>query len=196
MFLTSTLFWAVLAPFVAVYFHWNIVAYVALAPLVYLLLGGRILFWLHIGFGGLIGTLALLSYIVTPLSLLGLADASAGAAHGWPDLGAAVTAQEAAHPGAFLAATRYTYASQLGFVLHDANVAAFNSTPSQYDLWWNAAAHDGEDALIVADQPFPIANASPHFASVEKLEDVPVTAFGQTIWTFQIWLGKDFGHGG
>ncbi len=129
VFLTSTLFWAVLAPFVAVYFHWNIVAYVALAPLVYLLLGGRILFWLHIGFGGLIGTLALLSYIVTPLSLLGLADASAGAAHGWPELGAAVTAQEAAHPGAFLAATRYTYASQLGFVLHDANVAAFNSTP-------------------------------------------------------------------
>lgn len=196
IFLVSTLFWAVLAPFVAVYLHWNIVAYVALVPVLYLLLGRRILFWLHVAFGSLIGALALLSYILTPLSLLGLEDPSAGAAHGWPEFGAAVEAQEAAHPGAFLAATRYTYAAQLGFVLHDADIATFNPVPSQYDLWWTAADHIGQDAVIVADHAFPIGNAAPHFASVEKLADVPVVAFGKTIWTFQIWLGKDFGHGG
>ncbi len=195
VFLASSIFWAALSFFVVVFFHWNIVAYVALAPLLYPLLGGRVSLLLHLAFGTLVGSLALLSYIVTPLSLLGLSDPSSGATYGWPDLGAAVETQEKAHPGAFLAATRYTYAAQLGFVLHDTDIAAFNPVPSQYDLWWPAAAHDGEDALIVADKAFPISNAAVHFASVEKLADVPVTAQGKAVWTFEIWLGKSFSHG-
>jgi 4-amino-4-deoxy-L-arabinose transferase-like glycosyltransferase len=195
IFLTSSLAWAFIALYVEVYFHWDIVAYAALAPITLMLLGRRIPYWLHVAWGLMIITPGMLSYIVTPMSLFGMRDASAGAAFGWTTLGTEVQKQEQAHPDAFLAATRYTYASQLGFVLHDPNIAAFNALPSQIDFWWHPTDHQGQDAIILADHAFPIDNAKGKFASLEKLEDVPVTAQGQTVWTFELWLGKDFGHG-
>jgi 4-amino-4-deoxy-L-arabinose transferase-like glycosyltransferase len=193
VFLTSTIGWGVIAVYVYVYLHWNIVAYVALAPVAYRLLGGRIAFLLHAAYGLLLITIAMLNYTVTPMKLLGFGDTGAAAAHGWVELGDRVRAQQEAHPGAFLAATRYTYAAQLGFVLHDPDVAAFNPVRSQNDYWWDAAVHAGRDAIIIADAVFPIDSARDRFASLEQIETVPVIDwFGSPIWSFQIWLGKDF----
>lgn len=107
-------------------------------------------------------------------------------------------AQQQAHPGSFLAATRYTYAAQLGFMLHDPSVPAFNALPSQTDAWWDPAALTGRDAIVIADKApaSRIGEATGRFATLEKLEDVPVTdRFGKTIWTFEIWLGKGFTGG-
>jgi 4-amino-4-deoxy-L-arabinose transferase-like glycosyltransferase len=193
-YLTSTLAWAVVALYLYVYFHWNIVAYAALAPIAYRLIGGRVVMWLHIAFGLVVITVGVLNYTVGPTKLFGFGDTGAAASFGWPELAARVAAQQAAHPGSFLAAARYNYAAQLGFQLHDIDVAAFNHLPSQNDYWWNAGAHVGQDAIIVADgaQASTIAEAAPHFADVVKLEDVPVIRQGKTIWTFEIWLGKDF----
>ena len=193
IFATSTIAWGLIALYVYVYFHWNVVAYVALAPIAYRLLGGRILFALHVGYGLVIITVAMLNYTVTPMKLLGFGDTAAAAAHGWVELGQRVEAQQAAHPDAFVGATRYTYAAQLGFVLHDTDVAAFNPVRSQNDYWWDAAAHAGRDAIIIADAAHPIANARDRFANLEQLETVPVTDwFGTPIWSFEIWLGRDF----
>ena len=194
IYLTSTIAWAVIAAYVYVYFHWNIVAYAGLAPIAYRLIGGRIPFLLHAGFGLVLITGAMLSYTVTPLSLLGYSDRGAAASYGWPELAARVAAQHETHPGSFFGAARYTYAAQLGFQLHDPDVAAFNPVPSQNDYWWDAAAHAGKDAIIVADRVFTISEAKKRFRSVEKLETMPVVRFGKTIWSFEIWLGKDFGH--
>jgi hypothetical protein len=137
--------------------------------------------------------MAMLSYTVTPTKLLGFGDSGAAAAHGWIELAQRVKARQLEHPGSFLGATRYTYAAQLGFVLHETEVAAFNPVTSQNDYWWDAAAHAGENAIIVADKAFKIADAQKHFAKVESLEVVPVLdMFGKTIWRFEIWLGTDF----
>jgi 4-amino-4-deoxy-L-arabinose transferase-like glycosyltransferase len=190
--LVSTLFWAVVALFLVVYFHWNIVAYLALAPIAYRLIGGRIALWLHIAWGLLLITPAMLNYMVTPLTLPGLSDPVAGSDFGWPEIGAEIARLRAEHPSAFLAATRYTYAAQLGLILHDTGVAAFNPVPSQNDYWFDAPARTGDDALIIADRAFPIDNARASFASLAKLEDIPVVRFGQTIWTFEVWLGTGF----
>jgi len=193
VFLTSTVAWGAIALYVFVFLHWNIVAYVALAPIAYRLLGRRIALILHVGYGLVVITLAMLAYTLTPIKVLNLSDTGAAAAHGWVELGTRVAAQQAAHPGAFLGATRYTYAAQLGFVLHDIDVAAFNPVRSQNDYWWDAAAHAGKDAIIVADGAFPIDAARDRFASLEQIETVPVIDwFGTPIWSFQIWLGKDF----
>ena len=196
IYLVSTLAWAVIAAYVYVFFHWNIVAYAALVPILYRLLGGGIALVLHAAFGLTLITGAMLSYIVTPLNILGYSDTGAAASYGWPELAERVAAQQQAHPGSFLGASRYTYAAQLGFQLHDTDVAAFNPLRSQNDYWWDAAAHSGRDAIIIADRTFKIDEASKHFASVEKLEDVSVTdRNGLPVWTFQIWLAKDYGHG-
>ncbi len=193
IFVTSTLCWMAISAYVVVFFHWNIVAYVALAPVLYRLLGGRIAFWLHVAFGLFVGSFALISYVHTPLRIGNFADPGAPADYGWPELATRVLADQAAHPQSFLGATRYTYAAQLGFVIHNIDVAAFNPVPSQNDYWWDAKAHAGRDAIIVADGAFPIDAARAKFASLEKLEDVPVSdRTGQVVWTFEIWLGKDF----
>ena len=194
IYLTSTLAWAVIAAYVYVYFHWNVVAYAGLAPIAYRLLGPRV-GWLHVAFGLIVVTVGLVSYTLTPTSLFGYRDLGAAASYGWPTLATEVRAVQQANPGTFLAATRYTYAAQLGFELHDADVAAFNQTPSQNDFWWDKAAHKGQDAIIVADQAAQstIDEARPHFASLQKLSDVPARdAFGNTVWTFEIWLGRGY----
>jgi 4-amino-4-deoxy-L-arabinose transferase-like glycosyltransferase len=193
VFLTSTVGWAAIAVYVYVYLHWNIVAYVALAPILWRLLGGRILFGLHIAWGLVLITVAMLNYTVTPIKLLGFGDTGAAAAHGWVTLADRVALQQAAHPGAFLGATRYTYAAQLGFVLHDTDVAAFNPVPSQNDFWWDAAAHAGRDALIIADKNFKADGLDERFHGLERLEVVDVLdMFGKRIWRFEIWLGTGY----
>ncbi len=194
IYLTSTLLWAGIAAYVYVFFHWNIVAYAGLAPIVYRLLG-KYVAWIHIALGLVLVTPATMSYTLTPMNLLGYRDIGAAASYGWPELAARVKAQQDAHPGAFVAASRYNFAAQLGFQLHDSGVAAFNSQHSQNDYWWDAAKHAGRDAIIVADrgQGSKIGEAAPRFQSIEKLEDVAVTdRFGARIWTFEIWLGKTY----
>lgn len=193
-FLVSTLAWAVIAAYVYVYFHWNIVAYAGLAPIAYLLLG-RWLAWLHIAFGLALITVGMLAYTITPTSLFGYRDLGAAASYGWPALAARVEAQLQAHPGAFPAATRYNYAAQLGFQLHDADVGAFNHTRSQNDYWWDRSARIGRDAIIVADSAAfsTIEEARDQFESLERLQDVPVTDnLGNVVWSFEIWLGRDY----
>ena len=195
VYLAGTIAFAAISAYVLVYFHWNIVAYAALLPIAWRLLGHRIFAWLHILIGVVIFSGAVINYAVTPLNTAGIADPGTAANYGWPTLAARALAQQQAHPGAFLAATRYNYAAQLGYQLHDINVAAFNHTPSQNDYWWNKAAHAGRDAIIVADSAADsgIAEARGHFASLEKLEDVSVgDAFGKQIWSFELWLGKGY----
>jgi 4-amino-4-deoxy-L-arabinose transferase-like glycosyltransferase len=194
VYVLSTLAWAIIALYIYIYVHWNIVAYAVLAPVVLRLVSNRLAMLLHIAFGLVVITVGLLNYTVGPMKLLGFGDTGAAASFGWPELAAEVAAQHKAHPEAFLAAARYTHAAQLGFQLHDADIAALNHLPSQNDYWWNAAAHAGQDALIVADAGAgsTIAEAAPRFASVEKLEDVPVVVRGQTVWSFEIWLGRGF----
>jgi hypothetical protein len=164
-----------------------------LAPVAYRLIGGRFFFALHVLFGLFVASVAVLSYTATPIKIGNIGDPGAAANYGWPEVAERIQFQQAAHPDAFLGATRYTYAAQLGFVLHDAEIAAFNPVRSQNDYWWDAAARAGKDALIVADRTFPIDAARERFASVEQLETVDATdRFGQTIWRFEIWLGRDF----
>jgi 4-amino-4-deoxy-L-arabinose transferase-like glycosyltransferase len=193
VFLTSTIAWAIIAVFVYVYLHWNVVAYVALTPIVWRVLGGRVLFAVHVAYGLLLITVAMLNYTVTPMKLLGFGDTAAGAAHGWVELAEHVKAQQAEHPDAFLGAARYTYAAQLGFMLHDTDVAAFNPVASQNDFWWDKAAHAGRDAIVVTDRNYKVDDVEKNFAKMQRLEVVNIRdMFGKRIWQFQIWLGKDY----
>ena len=192
IYFSAMLLWCALALYVQIYFHWSVVAVAALVPVLHRLLGSRIAMLVHVLFGLYVATFVVITYAVTPLAGP-LADRGAPANYGWPDLAARVEAARTGHPGSFLAATRYTYAAQLGFQLGTTDIAAFNPIRSQYDYWWDAANHAGQDAIIIADRAFPIDAARTRFADLERIEAVPVTdGLGEEIWSFEIWLGRDF----
>jgi len=191
VFLASTAAVLVASLFTDILLHWNIVADVALG-LAGLWLLGRWLFVPQALVTLYALTMAVLNYSVFPAGVGGFADPAAPANFGWTEVGAAVTGARKAHPGAFLAATKYNYAAQLAFALHDVEVTAINPLRSQYDLWWSAAAHIGQDAIVVADERNPITLSSPWFASVSKLAEVPVMVGGREVWHFDIYLGEGY----
>jgi 4-amino-4-deoxy-L-arabinose transferase-like glycosyltransferase len=191
VFVASTLIMFALSLFTDVLLHWNIVAYVALGIIGVWALG-RWLIWPHVLVTLYLLAAAVMGYTHPPGLLPGFKDPGAEANFGWPEVASAVIAAEQQHPGAFLAATKYNYAAQLSFALHRLDVTAINPLRSQYDLWWTAADHIGQDAIIVADRTNSISLSSGHFHSVSKLADVPVMLDGRQIWNFEIYLGTGY----
>lgn len=191
VFLGATTTVLVASLFTDILLHWNIVAYVALALAGSWLLG-RWLVWPQLLIGLFVMTAAIWNYSVAPISVPGFQDPATAATYGWSDVAKAVEEAAKAHPQAFIAATKYNYAAQLGFALHTAEVTAINPLRSQYDLWWQPASHIGQDAVVVADERNPISLSSPWFASVSKIDDVPVIVGGKQIWSFEIYLGQGY----
>ncbi len=194
VFLASTLSLAVAAMFTEIFLHWNIVAYVAVATLGASVLRWRWLLWLHFALALYMGAVVTWNYAVTPIRVPLFEDPGTAANFGWPEVAEAVGKARDQHPDAFLAATRYTYAAQLGFQLRDPSVTAFNALPSQYDLWWEGEAHRGQDAIIVADSLFPIDFAATQFGNVTRLAQVPVYRQGVQVWTFDIYLAEAYAN--
>ncbi|HEY9012324.1 MAG TPA: glycosyltransferase family 39 protein, partial [Devosia sp.] len=190
---TSTLVFLAVSAFVMVFFYWNIVGYLALIPVAYRYLGTRWLFWLHTAFGVVMAILLTVNFTLFPLAnLVGPKDWGTSANFGWDELAAAVREEQAAHPGAFLAATRYTYAAQLGYQLATTDVTSFNTLTDQYDFWTDRAALTGRDALIVADGAWPMDFARTQFAETTLLSSVTITRFGHEVTSYEIWLGENY----
>jgi len=189
----STLTFLAVSFFVYVFFYWNIIAYVALIPAAWRYLGRRWLFWLHAGFGTALAALITINFALFPLAnLVGPKDWGTSANFGWDELAVAVRKAQAAHPDAFLGATRYTYAAQIGYQLQTRDVTSFNPLPDQYDIWTDRAALAGRDALIIADGAWPIGFAQTQFVSVTLLDTVSITRFGLPVTDYQIWLGETY----
>jgi 4-amino-4-deoxy-L-arabinose transferase-like glycosyltransferase len=189
----STLVFLAVSLLVYVYFYWNIIGYLALIPVAYRYLGSRWLFWLHTTFGLVMATILTVNFTLFPLAnLVGPKDWGTSANFGWDELATAVAAERQTHPDAFLAATRYTYAAQLGYQLRTSDVTSFNTLTDQYDYWTDRAALAGKDALIVADGAWPIGFAETQFATTTLLRTVTITRFDREVTTYEIWLGEDY----
>lgn len=190
---SSTLVFLAVSFAVYIFFYWNIVGYLALIPVAYRYLGKRWLFWLHTAFGVLMALLLSFNFTLYPVAnLVGPKDWGTSANFGWDELATAVREEQVAHPDAFLAATRYTYAAQIGYQLHTTNVTSFNTLTDQYDFWTDRAALAGRDALIIADGAWPIDFARSQFATTTLLRTVTIRRFGQEVTSYEIWLGEDY----
>jgi 4-amino-4-deoxy-L-arabinose transferase-like glycosyltransferase len=175
-----------------VYFYWDILAALLLMPLV----AGTIGPWglgLHFLYGITIAAAAVFGYGVIPFSTLsGGSDWYAASNFGWPEVAARIDALQKDHPVGFIATTRYTTAAQLGYAMHDPDVTAIADRRDEYDYWFDVAAHDGQDALVVSDPTLGTAEIAPHFDTLTLIETVPYTRFGYTIYAPGIYLGHDF----
>lgn len=190
---TSTLVFLTVSLFVYVFFYWNIIGYLALIPVAYRYLGQRWLFWLHAVFGVAMALALTVNFTLFPLAnLVGPKDWGTSANFGWDELAVAVREEQGAHPDAFLAGTRYTYAAQLGYQLLTTAVTSFNTLTDQYDFWTDRGALTGKDALIVADGAWPIHFARSQFATMTLLRTVTIHRFGQEVTSYEIWLGENY----
>jgi 4-amino-4-deoxy-L-arabinose transferase-like glycosyltransferase len=188
----SSLVMLTMSLLVYVYFYWNIVGYLAVMAVAARYLG-RALLRLHLAFGLVVALVVTANFTLFPVArLFGVEEMTTAANYGWPELAEAVRRERTTHPEAFLAASRYTYAAQLGFQLEQVEVLSLNPLIDQYDFWYDQAGFAGRTAIVLSDQAFPIDFPASHFDRCTLLREVPVTRFGVSVWTFQLHLCEGF----
>ena len=195
------MFWASTLAFLAASFvtnilvHWNLVAYVAMLPHLTRYIRSRILLGLHVVFGILAIGITTLNWGVVPIAaLLHLSDQTSSWSYGWDEVAEKVRSLASEQRADFIAATDYTLASPLGFELHDPNVTSLSGRTEQYDFWFDAAAHRGQTAIIVADRwrglPQSIAK---RFGSIEAAGSLVIRRYDLKLNTVRFYIGRDFG---
>lgn len=192
----STVTLCAISIWLGAYFYWNIVAFITVMPLLVRHLGSRIQLWLHLTFGLVAATLVVFNFSVMPLGVL-LNGREGGSAvnFGWREVTSAVLAAAEANPTDFIAATRYSTASQLGFQLRRSDVVALSIDHDQFDHWFDPALYEGKDAIILADDNDSAAGIDylrAHFQSLSLVDEIPIVRFGHTIHNFQIYLGRAY----
>lgn len=177
--------------------YWNILAVAPLIPHLVVWIGARVQLLLHIGYGLLVvGLLFFVNFTLVPVATItGGSDWESSVVHGWDQIAAEVAAADADYQPDFLAATRYTLAAQLAFQRGRDDVTALSSRIDQFDFWFDAEAHRGQTALILADTTQTIdAETRARFASMEQVRQFDVVRFGHVVNTYQLFLGRGFGE--
>ena len=172
---------------------WNIAAFALLFPFLGRTIGPLMLV-LHTVFGAVVCTVLVASMTVMPVTLL--IDRGtimeAETEYGWDEVAAAVREEQARHGAGFTGANRYQAASKLAFALDDAEVAELSARRTAFDDWWDAAAREGRDAIIVVDGHEDVETWATHFTTTDLLREIKVERFGYLLETYRIHLGRSF----
>jgi 4-amino-4-deoxy-L-arabinose transferase-like glycosyltransferase len=193
VFAVSTLAMAGISLVAQTYFYWNITGFLALMPLLAGWMRRRWVLLAHSLYGLLFAGAIAFNLTIVPLdNLRGGFDWTISSTFGWPAVAARVAEIEQHQTIGFVAATRYTTAAQLAFALHDPEVTSLAERPDQYHIWFDPAAHAGQDALIVSDALIGTAEIAGRFDSLTELARVPYVAWGRTIYEPIIYLGRNF----
>ena len=189
----STLTMAGIASVVQTFFYWNITGFVLLMPLLAGWMRRRWVFAAHAIYGILFAIVLAFNATIIPIAnLTGGYDWTFSSSFGWPAVAERVKALEATYKVGFVAAARYTTAAQLGFAIKDPEVTAIADRPDQYHLWFDPAAHAGENALVISDPQLGLAEIAPHFDGLTLLETVENHSYGHTIYVARIYLGTNY----
>ncbi|SFZ86573.1 Dolichyl-phosphate-mannose-protein mannosyltransferase [Devosia enhydra] len=190
----STLTWLVASLFTDILFHWNLVGYLALVPVLGLWIRRRWVLLAHLAYTGVLAMLAMVNYVLLPiLAMVSQADQTSGWSYGWQDVGARVAELQRAHDARFIAATDYALASPLAFALGDRDVTSLSPATEQFDFWFDGAAHAGQDAILIADRWRPLLDETRAlFTEIVEIEQVGVSRFGVDVTNYRIYLGRGF----
>jgi 4-amino-4-deoxy-L-arabinose transferase-like glycosyltransferase len=193
-FLLSTLAILGISFFTATLFHWNLVAYLVALPFLVFHFRWRWLYWAQIAYGALFIGFTLINYAVVPLTdVQAIRDEASAWVYGWEETAAAVEAARAAHGAGFVATPDYTTAALLGFAMADRDVTSLSPKTDQFDFWFDAPAHAGENAILLGDDWRPLGgDVASQFEEVTPLEEIAVGRFGKPLDTHRIYLGKGF----
>jgi 4-amino-4-deoxy-L-arabinose transferase-like glycosyltransferase len=123
-------------------------------------------------------------------------DPDSAALYGWSDIAGAVSdvAEELDNP--LLLTTDYRSAAALAYQLNNPDVLAISGRIDQFDFWYDSAAIDGRDAVLLGETWHPICPA--HFNMFDHTDapkTLDVTRFGTVMQTYQVVKGFNFQAG-
>ena len=194
VFVLSTLAIFGVSFFTATLFHWNLVAYLVALPFLAFHVRWRLLYWAQVAYGTVFLGLVMVNYAIVPLTdVSAIRDESSAWVYGWEETAIAVEAARSAHGAGFVATPDYTTASLLGYAMRDRDVTSLSARTDQFDFWFDAAAHAGEDAILFADDWRPLTgDLSARFVSVTQLAEIPVSRMGKPLDVHRIYLARGF----
>jgi hypothetical protein len=206
--LTSTGCLALLSLKAPVLYYWNILAYPLLFPLMAgvflrpdatLQLRHRRWAMTAQGLGIFVALALVIHYAVMPWSAwFGEAgDEDTRMLYGWSEIATQVKAQQdVLGADTLLMTTDYRSASALAYALHDPSVMAISGRIDQFDFWYDAAALEQKDAIVLGDCWHPICPT--HLDMFDRTTDpieISVKRFGVLIKRYQMLIGYGF-HAG
>jgi 4-amino-4-deoxy-L-arabinose transferase-like glycosyltransferase len=193
-FFVSTIAIVVLAFVTLTLFHWNLVAYAAMLPFLALYMRPRWLISLQALWGIAFAVAIFVNYSIVPITnLSGWKDEATAWSYDWSAAAKEVEAARGKYNAGFVAGVDYTTASLLAFALKDRDVVSLDPAREQYDFWFDAKAHEGEDAILYADRWRPITRAiERRFESIEQIASNVVTAQGRALYRQRIYLAKGY----
>ena len=195
LFWLSSLAFLVASLFTNILIHWNILAYVAMLPLLVLQLRPRLVVAAHFVYGALIAAVLAMNYTVQPVvALFGpTTDYSTSLSYGWEEVVPEIARLRAEHEIGFVAGVHYSTASALAFAMRDPNVVSLAAVRDAFDDWFDPAAHAGQDALIVTDRKRGLPRAVRRlFASVEREKRIDIMRNGYRIERYTIYLARGY----
>ncbi|HSM83687.1 MAG TPA: hypothetical protein VLS96_18510, partial [Nodosilinea sp.] len=201
----STVTFTALATVSVALFYWNILAYPLLFPLLTDQFyrpqrppparAGQLA--VTQGLGLLVAAALVAYYTVIPFSAyFGALDPDGAALFGWPQVAQAVSAAAEELDEPLLLTTDYRSASALAYTLDNPAVLAISGRLDQFDFWYDAAALEGRDAVLLGETWHPICPA--HLAMFDRVdppETVAVRRLGRVLQTYEIVRGYGFRAG-
>jgi 4-amino-4-deoxy-L-arabinose transferase-like glycosyltransferase len=194
VFWTSTVAFFVASIFTNILVHWNLIAYIAVLPFLFAYLRSRLVLMLHLVYCAICTGLVAVNYAVVPVvALIGYSDQTSAWSYGWDEVAAEIARIRSSQNVDFIAATDYGIAGQLGFILKDRDVTSLAPRRDAFDDWFDASAHAGQNALILADRwrSLPDSTAR-HFDSVEEVGSLRIVRFGARVDTYRFYLGTGY----
>jgi hypothetical protein len=194
VFWVSTLVMLALATRTTALFHWNLVAYLALLGYAAFHFRNRWLYGLHVLYGVVFLAGVAVNYVVAPVGdVLRFRDEASAWVYGWDEMAETVAAARQAHGARFVATTDYATAALLAFALRDRDVTSLSPQTDQFDFWFDAGAHAGQDAILYTDSFRGLTAAvAARFESVTLIESVAAERFGRPLGVREIHLARGF----
>lgn len=171
--------------------HWLVLSFLPFMLVAPFYLRSRWLIGLHLGWGVLINTVAVLYYVLAPLptELLGIRDYEASRTFGHEQLAAAVSELATEHDVVGIYGHGYPLLARLTFALGtDASVTDLGQRIDRLTGRVLGPEAAGKDMLLVGNA----VNLADRFDSLEELPPVEVERFGRVIATYDIRIGHGF----
>ena len=179
----------ILSYWTPVIYYWNVIAVVAVLPLVGMVLRPK---WLtaHLVFGLLVNGLLIFNHTIFPISALGgRSDDESALMYGWPQISATVAAQGSD----FIVTTDYRSGSILAFWLDKPDVDVIATRLSQFTLWMDLDQHRGQNAVILSSDAFPMTKLmQDSFAQIDDLGAIEITQRGYFVTRYYLHRGIGF----
>lgn len=194
VFWASTLAFLAASIFTNILIHWNVLAYVVVLPFLFPFLRSRLVVIGHVAYGALLAAVMATNFAVTSVQgMVSFVDQTTAWSYGWDEIAPEVRRIATEQGTDFIATSDYALAGPLAFALQDRNVVSLSARTEAFDFWFDASAHQGQTAIILADRWRGLGeDITSRFASVEKVKDIDIAHFGKHVDRYTVYIARAY----